>query len=112
MILRLKEAAKERALTLTSIAQKLGMHRANMSAIASGSRGVSLKMLNKISNILDMSLDELVYPQEGPRVFKSRMAETALHHIENINYDGVDKTWVDRVMLAQKTHYSKARKAR
>ncbi len=112
MIFKLKEAAKERALTLTGIAQKLGIHRANMSAIASGTRGASLKMLNKISSILDMDLDELVNPQEGLCVFKNRKAETALHYVEKINYDGADKTWVDHVMLAQKIHYKKARKAR
>ena len=67
MIFKLKEAAKERALTLTSIGQKLGIHRANMSAIASGTRGASLKMLSKISSILDMGLEELVSPQERLR---------------------------------------------
>ncbi len=112
MVLKLKEAAKERALTLTSVAKKLGIHRANMSSIASGTRGASLKMLNKISTILDMGLDELVNPEGHHRVFKNGKAETALDHIEKINYDGIDKTWVDRVMLAQKMHFRKARKAR
>lgn len=112
MIFKLKEAAKERALTLTDIAKKLGIHRANMSAIASGSRGASLKMLNKIGHILDIGLDELVDPQERHPVFKNRKAEAALDYIEKINYDGADKTWVDWIMLAQKTHYEKARKAR
>ena len=49
LVLRIKEAAKERGITLSSIAVKLGIHRSNMSAIASGARGASLKTLKKIS---------------------------------------------------------------
>lgn len=109
MVFKLKEIARERALTLTDIAKKLGIHRANMSAIASGSRGASLKMLKKIVNILDMGLDELVNPEECHPVFKNREAEAALNDMEKINYDGLDKTWVNRVMLAQNTHYHKVR---
>jgi transcriptional regulator with XRE-family HTH domain len=110
MIFKLKEVAKERALTLTDIAKKLGIHRANMSAIASGSRGTSLKMLKKIVNILDMGLDELVNPEECRPVFKNRKAEAALDNMEKINYDGLDKTWVNKVMLAQNAHYHNVRK--
>lgn len=112
MIFRLKETASERALTLTDIAKKLGIHRANMSAIASGTRGTSLKMLNKISRILDISLDDLVGGEERRLLFKSEKLEEALDNIERSNYDGIDKSWVDQLMLAQKMHYKKARKAR
>ena len=48
--LRIKEAAKERGVTLSSIAKKLGIYRSNMSAIASGARGTSLKILRKIKH--------------------------------------------------------------
>lgn len=64
VMLRLKEAARERGLTLSGIAKKLGIHRSNMSAIASGSRGVSLIMLKKISRILDCGTDELFWPKK------------------------------------------------
>ncbi len=83
-----------------------------MSAMASGTRGASLKMLNKISRILDISLDDLVKEEERRLVFKNENLEEALDNIERSNYDGMDKSWVNRVMLAQKTHYKKARKVR
>ena len=112
MVLKIKEAAKERGLTLVNIAKKLGIYRSNMSAIASGARGASLKMLNKVCRILDISLDELVKAEERHFIFNTGKLEAALDNIEKSNYDGIDKSWVDRVMLAQKAHYKKARKAR
>ena len=102
---RIKDVAKERGMTLSSIAKKLGIPRSNMSAIASGARGVSLKVLYKISCILDCSIDELMLPAQYPPVFKDKKNQSLLRMIENENYDGIDKTWVDRLMLAQKMHY-------
>jgi len=103
--LRIKEIAKERGMTLSSIAKELDMPRSNISAIASGTRGVSLKALQKISRVLDCSLDELVLPGEYDSVFKDKRVQALLDIMESRNYDGIDKTWVDRVMLAQKVHY-------
>ncbi len=102
---KIKEIAKERGMTLTSIAKKLGMPRSNMSAIASGARGVSIKVLLKISRILDCSMDELILPQKHSLVFKDKGAQSLLKIVESQNYDGIDKSWVDRIMLAQKMHY-------
>jgi len=111
MNFRIKEVAKERAVTLARIAGELGIYRANMSAIASGSRGVSLKVLNRICRILDISLDELIESGESRRLFKDKKLEAVLDGIEKANYDGIDKSWVGRVMLAQSAHYRKARKS-
>ena len=105
IVLRIKEAAKDRGVTLSGIAGKLGIHRSNMSAIASGSRGVSLKMLAKISRILDCGTGELVGQKTHPPIFKGRGLECALSNIEKANYDGIDKSWVNRLMFAQKMHY-------
>ena len=105
MVLRIKEAAKERGVTLSSIARKLGMHRSNMSAIASGSRGLSLKMLEKIGNILGCGADELIGQKKHPPVFKDADSMSMLNEIEKASYDGIDKSWVNRLMLAQKMHY-------
>ena len=111
MNLKIKEAAKDRGITLAKISNELGIYRANLSAIASGSRGVSLKVLNKICRILDISMDELIEPEER-RLFSGDGAlEAALGDIENRNYDGMDKSWVDRLMLARTPHYRRARKA-
>ena len=105
--LGIREVAKERGVTLSGLARRLGIYRSNMSAIASGARGVSLRVLRKISRILDCSIDELLSPQERPRVFKDKAARFLLTDIENNNHDGMDKAWVGRVMLAHKAHYRK-----
>src|SRR3989338_8837600 len=100
---RIKEAAKERGMTLASLAKQLGIQRSNMSAIASGTRGVSLKVIKEISRILDCSLDELILAEDTP-VFKNRILQALLEDIQKRNYDGIDKTWVNRLMLAQVAH--------
>lgn len=107
--LRIKEAAKERGMTLMAIAKKLGIHRSNMSAIASGSRGASLVMLKKICYILDCGLDELVFSGRKPFVFKNKATQAELDLLERINYDGADKTWANRVMLAGLRHFKQAK---
>lgn len=108
--LRIKEIAKERGLTLGFIAKKLGIYRSNMSGIASGRRGMSLGLLEKISRILACGIDELIMPDERAAVFKDKKLELRVAAIERRNYDGVDKTWVDRVMLAQIAHYRAMRR--
>ncbi|NQT06698.1 MAG: helix-turn-helix transcriptional regulator [Candidatus Omnitrophica bacterium] len=108
--LRIKELAAARGITLISIAMKLGIARSNMSAIASGKRGVSLKVLYKISCMLDCTIDELILPKEYPPVFKNKKAQSLLKVVESQNYDGIDRTWVNRVMLAQQRHYGALRK--
>ena len=108
---RIKEAARERGMTLSGIAGRLGIPRSNMSAIASGARGVSLKVLYEISRILDCGIDELILQENEQAVFKDRRAESALEMVERSNFDGIDKTWVNRVMLAQNAHYSAAKRA-
>jgi len=108
--LRIKEAALERGITLSSIAKQLGIPRSNMSGIASGSRGVSLKVLKRICRILDCCLDELIAPEKHGPIFKHKKMQFLLEIIEHSNYDGIDKTWVDRVMLARIMHYRAARR--
>ena len=109
-VLRIKEAAKERGMMLSSIAKKLGIHRSNMSAIASGSRGVSLKMLVKISRILDCDIDDLIGQKKHSPIFKNIILASVLSDIEKINYDGIDKSWVDRLMFAQRMHHRAVRR--
>ena len=109
--LRIKEAAQERGFTLSAIAKKLGIARSNMSAISKGARGVSLKVLIKISNILNCGIDELIITEPTRRIFNSDKMETRLRAIEEANYDGMDKTWVDNVALAFRDHYRLAKKA-
>lgn len=109
---KIKEVAKDRGMTLTGIAKKLGMPRSNMSAIASGARGVSLKVLHKISRILDCSMDELMLSEKHSPIFKDKKTQSLLRIVESQNYDGIDKSWVDRIMLAQKMHYGAVKRTR
>lgn len=106
----IKKIAKERAVTLMSIAKKLGIYRSNMSAIASGKRGVSLDMLIKIGHILDCGLDELVTLSGRSSVFKNKNIEDKLNKIIEANYDGMDKTWVNNIVLAGLRHYGNAKR--
>ena len=110
--LRVKEIAKERGMTLSEIAKKLKIQRSNMSAIASGRRGASLEVLHRISNILDCGIEELFLSEGGSAVYKDAKLQRLLKMIEDQNYDGIDKTWVDRIMLTQKTHYGNAQRGR
>lgn len=109
-VLGIKKVAEERGITLVTIARKLHMHRSNISAIASGARGASLSILKKISRILDCSLDELVFPDMGPSIFKSKRIQDTIDAIERKNYDGIDKTWVNRVIIAHHSHYRLAKR--
>jgi DNA-binding Xre family transcriptional regulator len=110
--LRIKQAAKERGVTLSSLAKALGMHRANMSAIASGTRGASLNVLKAICGILDCGLDEIVAAEPRRPVFKDKNTQSLLDDVEGRNYDGMDKTWVNRLMLARIAHYRSSRRSR
>ena len=109
--LRIKEIVKERGMTLMGLAQELGIYRSNMSAIASGSRGISLDMLTKMSSILDCSIDELVTARKEPAVFLNKKMQIELDLVEKANHDGAEKTWVNMIMLAGLNHYMKAKKA-
>jgi len=106
----IKILAKERAVTLMSIAKKLGTYRSNISAIASGKRGVSLDMLIRIGHILDCGLDELVSLSGKSNVYKNKMLEGRIDKIIEANYNGTDKTWVDNIALAGLRHFSNARR--
>jgi len=107
--LNIKTAAKERGITLSSIAKRLKMARSNISAIAGGARGVSLDKLRRIADILGCGIDELVAPKEQ-HIFKDRRLESLLASIEERNFDGVDKSWVTRVMFARNLHFKTGRK--
>ena len=109
---RIKDIAKERGMTLSEVAGKLGISRSNMSAIASGSRGISIKALYRISNILACSVGELFLQKEDQPVFKDKKTEALLNAIEGQNYDGINKSWVDYIMLAQKAHYGSINRGR
>lgn len=103
--LRIKEIAREKGMTLISIARAIGITRFNMSAIASGARGVSLKVLLKIARILDCTVDELIVNRERIVLFRNKAIRSVVELLERRSFQGQDKTWVHRVMLARHAHY-------
>ena len=109
-MLKLKEIARERGVTLSAIARHFKMHRSNMSAIAAGERGVSLRFLRRLCAYLSCGMDELVGDAQEMTVFKETAAEAALRAREAGNFDGMDKTWVNQLMLGQRVHYGRAKK--
>lgn len=102
---RIKIIAKEKGMTLSNLSKILGITRSNMSAIASGARGVSLKLFIKISHILDCDIDELSFNMNTMAVYKNKEIQSLLKMVGNRSYNGQDKTWVHRIMLAQHIHY-------
>jgi transcriptional regulator with XRE-family HTH domain len=111
-ILNIKALAKERGISLSLLGKKLGIHRSNMSAIASANRGVSLSVLRQMADLLDCSLDELTAGSKAPAVFRNKAATLRIQEIQNKNFNGMDKTWVNHVMLAHIRHYGAARRVR
>jgi len=110
--LNLKMLAGERGMSLSFIAKKLGIYPSNMSAIASARRGVSLSVLRQIAGLLDCSLDELTGRREATAVFRNKTADLRVKEIQNSNFNGMDKKWVDHVMLAHIHHYRAAKRMR
>ena len=106
--MRIREIARERGMTLSSVAKKINIHRSNMSAIASGARGVSLRQLQAMGEYLGCGLDELISAGSSCVVFKDRQSESRVQAIEEQNFDGSEKTWVHILMVSRITHYRKA----
>lgn len=61
MILRISEILKERGLTNREFARMMGRKPQYTSAVARGRAGVSLKMLSRMAEVLDISLKEMFY---------------------------------------------------
>lgn len=57
MILRIKEVIKERGMTITELADKMGINRVNLSNMINGNPTV--ETLNKISNAIGCDISEL-----------------------------------------------------
>lgn len=107
--INLREMLKARGVRFIALAGHLNMHRSNLSAIASGGRGVSLEVLQKMAHFLNCAMGELLVRQT-PDVFKERHRMNCIDEIESKNYDGLDKSWVDRVTLAHRVHYQNAKR--
>ena len=100
----IREVCRERGITLSYLAKGLGIHRSNMSAIASGARGVSFNVLQKICTILNCGIDEIIIMKPHKPVYEGEAFKSMIKK-EQECFDGQDKTWVHKLMLSQKAHY-------
>ena len=107
MRFRIKECAHEQGLRLGEIARKLRIPLSNLSAINSGSRSVSLRLLARIAKLLNSSVADLLDEPAGSVAFKTPGLGRVVTRIEGENPFGTDKAWVHRVMLAQRGHYGR-----
>lgn len=66
MLLRIKEVSKEKGISITRLAQEVGITQPNMSNIANGKTSPSLELLERISIALEVEVQELfAAPKEG-----------------------------------------------
>lgn len=59
MNLRLKEVLDEKGISLTTLAEKTGIEKGNLSSIANNKKNPTIETLQKISNSLDVPIWQL-----------------------------------------------------
>ena len=64
MILRVKEVSKAQGVSITKLAELVGITQPNMSNIANGKTSPSLDLLERIATALGVSVPELFAPQQ------------------------------------------------
>ena len=94
---------------LSEIAKRLRMPLSNLSAINSGSRSVSIRLLSRIAELLNCSAPELFEESESSGIFRQLGLDQEIARIEMSNPMGTDKAWVHRLMLANRDHYARVR---
>lgn len=68
-MLRIKEILKTKNITVSQLAEKLGIEQSNLSNIINEKRGTSLPMLENIASILDVPMASLFYDyRESPSI--------------------------------------------
>jgi len=82
MRFRIKEYAFEQGLKLGDVAGKLRIPLSNLSAINSGSRSVSLRLLGRIANLLGCEVADLFDESEAVTVFRSPGVDRAVTRME------------------------------
>ena len=104
-------AARARGSTAAQLARRLHLYPSNLSAMDSGRRTVSLRLLARIAELLDCSPADLieVIPAPEKPVFRSRRAVRALETKDLGTPDGTERGWVHRALLAWQRHYKKPR---
>lgn len=63
MLLRIKEVSKGKGISITKLAELVGITQPNMSNVANGKTSPSLDLLERIAGALDVEVSELFAPQ-------------------------------------------------
>lgn len=63
MLLRIKDISKAKGISITKLAELVGITQPNMSNIANGKTSPSLELLERIATALEISPAELFAPQ-------------------------------------------------
>ncbi len=64
MELRIKDLCKQRGMTVTALAEKVGITQPNMSNIVNAKTSPSLELLERIARALGVDVAELFAPQQ------------------------------------------------
>lgn len=65
MLLRIKEVSKGKGVSITKLAELVGITQPNMSNIANGKTSPSLDLLERIAGALDVEVSELFAPKSN-----------------------------------------------
>lgn len=65
MQLRIKEVSKAKGVSITKLAEQVGITQPNMSNIANGKTSPSLDLLERIASALDVEVSELFTPKSN-----------------------------------------------
>jgi transcriptional regulator with XRE-family HTH domain len=106
----IKQYAREQGMRLGELARKLRMPLSNLSAISSGRRGVSVRLLSRIADFLGCGVSEL-FEEEAPgfAVYRSAGSNQEILRIEMENYIGCEKGWTHRLTFSQQKHFKTVR---
>lgn len=107
---RIKQYAHEQGMKLGELARRLRMPLSNLSAISSGRRSVSVRLLSRIAGLLSCGVSELFEDDPGPdSVLKKGPLAQALREIEAANPLGIEKGWTHRLSLIRERHFKSVR---
>ena len=105
---KITEMAHEQGMSAAELARQIGTFRSNLSLIDAGKRPVSLRLLERIAGLMNLSpLDLLERKSDSAPVFQNRKRMKRLADYDDAIPDGMEKGWVHAVMLAWQNHYRK-----
>ncbi|THG66284.1 XRE family transcriptional regulator [Bacteroides faecichinchillae] len=85
MIMRIKEVCKEKGITVSQLAEKMGIKQESLSRAINGNP--TLETLEKIASALDVDVPELFTPSSGGIIGVIRIRDT------NYNINSVSDLW-------------------